>query len=357
MDKPGAPRADRPRDPDPALRAALRRGGRVLLAGPDAAEGAGRAAGQDARPARAAARAAQRAAGHPARRHHGGEHRGLRSRRGHRRAALRRQGPPHRHRRHGVPAHRVRRGAAHDPGGGAPAAVRELGEPAGGVALRPAEADPGRTRRVHRGHSPPGRVRAAGRAARDLRGGAAHAGGRGRARGRGGAHRARDDPQGVRAGGHPGARGDGAASRHVLPRRVHAAGGDPAAAARAAPLPRAGVRGDHRPDRRGALHQGPAAAPRRAAARLRAPRASPPALLRAGVEAGRRAAARVPGQEAPPGHRGGRVRRHRGPRHPRGPARGAGRRDPRRVRRGRAPDPARRRRAPSGSPGASPSTS
>ena len=134
-------------------------------------------------------------------------------------------------------------------------------------------------------------------------------------------------------------------------------GGDPAAAARAAPLPRAGVRGDHRPDRRRALHQGPAAAPRRAAARLRPPRASAPALLRAGVEAGRRAAARVPGQEAPPGHRGGRVRRHRGPRHPRGPARGAGRRDPRRVRRGRAPDPWRRRRAPSGSPASSPSTS
>ena len=65
-----------------------------------------------------------------------------------------------------------------------------------------------------------------------------------------------------------------------------------------------------------------------------------PALLRARVQAGRRAAARVPGQEAPPGHRGGRVRRHGGARHPRGPPRGAGRRDPRRVRRGGAPDPA-----------------
>ena len=61
--------------------------------GPDAAEGAGRAAGQDARPARPAARAAPRAAGHPPGRHHGGEHRRLRPRRRHRRAALRRHGP------------------------------------------------------------------------------------------------------------------------------------------------------------------------------------------------------------------------------------------------------------------------
>ena len=98
-----------------------------------------------------------------------------------------------------------------------------------------------------------------------------------------------------------------------------------------------------------ALHQGPAAPPPagcRPDFDLRA--ASAPAVLRAGVEAGRRPPARVPGQEAPPRHRGGRVRRHRGARHPRGSARGAGRRDPRRVRRGGAPDPARWASARSG---------
>ena len=155
----------RPRDPAPALlRAALRRRGRLLLAGPGAAEGAGRAAGQDARPPRAAARAAARAAGHPPGRHHGGEHRRLRPRRGHRRAGS-------------------------SAGKGLPIAIGamvflltvfgevlpmtlavehplrfcELGEPAGGVAVGRADADPHGPRRLHRGHPAPGRLRAAGR--------------------------------------------------------------------------------------------------------------------------------------------------------------------------------------------------
>ena len=72
--------------------------------------------------------------------------------------ALRTPGPGHRHRGHGVPAHRLRRGPADDPGGRAPAALLGLGEPAGGVALGPAEADPGGARRA----SPPSRLRLAG---------------------------------------------------------------------------------------------------------------------------------------------------------------------------------------------------
>ena len=73
------------------------------------------------------------------------------------------------------------------------------------------------------------------------------------------------------------------------------------------------------------------------------PRPPPPALLRAGVQARRRAPPRVPGEEAPPGDRGRRVRRHGGSGVARGSPRGAGGRDPRRVRRGGAPHPARGR--------------
>ena len=115
-----------------------------------------------------------------------------------------------------------------------PRALRGVGEPAGGLALGPARGPcAGVLGRAHRPHAAPGRLRAAAGRARDHRGGAAHAGGRGRARGRGRAHRARDDPQGVRARGHHRARGDGPAPRHVLPRRDHAARRDPAAAPRA----------------------------------------------------------------------------------------------------------------------------
>ena len=77
---------------------------------------------------------------------------------------------------------------------------------------------PRAARRVHHADRQDGRRRQ-GRAAGAVRGGAAHAGRRGRERGRGGARRARDDPQGLRARGHAGALGDGAAHGHVLPRR------------------------------------------------------------------------------------------------------------------------------------------
>ena len=59
------------------------------------------------------------------------------------------------------------------------------------------------------------------------------------------------------------------------------------------------------------------------------------AVLRAGDEEGRRAAARSAAEARPPGDRRGRVRRHRRPGHDRGPARRDRRRDPRRVRRER----------------------
>src|SRR5262249_3156400 len=219
-------------------------------------------------------------------------------------------------------------------------ALLGVGEPAGGVALGALEADPPGPRGLHRADAPDRGLGATPRPAGDLRGRAAHARGRGRARGRGGPHRARDDPQGVRAGGHARPRGAGAPRGHVLPRGHDPDRPDPADAPRAAPLAGPGVRGEHRPDRRGALHQGPAAVPRRAAAHVRPPPAPAPALLRAWIQAGRRAAPRVPGQEASPGNRGGRVRGHRGAGHARGPARGAGGRDPGRVRRGRAPHPA-----------------
>jgi hypothetical protein len=57
-----------------------------------------------------------------------------------------------------------------------------------------------------------------------------------------------------------------------------------------------------------------------------------PALLRAGAQAGRRAAARAAGREGPPRRRGRRVRGHRRPRHHRGHPRGDRRGDRRRVR-------------------------
>ena len=69
--------------------------------------------------------------------------------------------------------------------------------------------------------------------------------------------------------------------------------------------------------------------------------------LRARDQAGRRAAARDAGGEVPHGDRRRRVRRHRRPGHARGPDRGAGRRDRRRVRRrGAADRAAARRRRP-----------
>ena len=68
--------------------------------------------------------------------------------------------------------------------------------------------------------------------------------------------------------------------------------------------------------------------------------------VRARAEARRRAAPRDADEAVPHGDRGRRARRHRGPRHARGPARGDRRRDRRRVRRrgavARAPRPTAR---------------
>ena len=58
--------------------------------------------------------------------------------------------------------------------------------------------------------------------------------------------------------------------------------------------------------------------------------------LRARVDVHRRPPPRVPAAQGPHRHRARRVRRHRGPGHDRGPARGDRRRDPGRVRRGGA---------------------
>ena len=216
-----------------------------------------------------------------------------------------------------------------------------------------ADAGPRRTRRPHRAHPAARRLASGDRAARDLRGGAAHAGGRGRARGRGGARRARDDPQGVRAGGHPGARGDGAAPGHVLPRRR------PRRRTRSC---RCCARTSTRGCRcsRAPIDQSSSA--------CSTPRTSCPTSTgcrptsTSARTCTRRTSCRSPSAptrccsefQAKKLHLAIVVDEYggtAGPRHPRGPARGAGRRDPRRVRRGRAPDPARRRRAPSGSPG------
>ena len=78
-------------------------------------------------------------------------------------------------------------------------------------------------------------------------------------------------------------------------------------------------------------------------------RPAAPGPVRARDQAGRRAAAGDAGRAVPHGDRGRRVRRHRRPGHPRGPHRGAGRRDRRRVRRRGAAGRAAARRRRSGS--------
>ena len=72
--------------------------------------------------------------------------------------------------------------------------------------------------------------------------------------------------------------------------------------------------------------------------------AAPDARVRARVDDDRRPAPRVPAAQGPHRDRARRVRRHGGPGHDRGPARGDRRRDPGRVRRGGAAGRAPRRR-------------
>ena len=119
----------------------------------------------------------------------------------------------------------------------------------------------------------------------------------------------------------------------------------------------AGVRRDDRQHRRARVPEGPR---RRAAAAARATsRCSQmlrPRALRARVEARRRAAARDADREVPHGDRRRRVRRHRRPRHARGPARGDRRRDHRRVRRRGTAGRAAARTARCACPGARRST-
>ncbi len=90
-------------------------------------------------------------------------------------------------------------------------------------------------------------------------------------------------------------------------------------------------RGHRRRGRRG-LRQGPDAGGARRQGRPPRVRAHARRPLRARDQAHRRAAAGDAGRPRAPGGGGRRVRRHGRPGHPRGPDRGAGRRDPRRVR-------------------------
>ena len=201
-----------------------------------------------------------------------------------------------------------------------------------GPGARPAAAaaDPGRQRAHARQGLPRGPVRLRGRAARPgrpRRGEPAHRG-----------PRAGDDPLGLRAGRHDRPRGHGAAHRHGLHRarprrcarrcRSRCAAASPASrwSARASttwsasPTSRTSSRRTYehreaRVDRAGRVGHAPG-------------------RLRAGEQAGRRAAARDAGPADPHGDRRRRVRRHRRAGHHRGRARGDRRRDHRRVRRG-----------------------
>ena len=94
---------------------------------------------------------------------------------------------------------------------------------------------------------------------------------------------------------------------------------------------------------------------RRARRPSRSSTADAPRHLRAGLQAGRRSAARDAGGPHPPRHRGRRVRRHRRAGHHRGHPGGDRRRDHRRVRRERAAGRGARRRRGTGSPPGCPS--
>ena len=116
--------------------------------------------------------------------------------------------------------------------------------------------------------------------------------------------------------------------------KTRAAGAAPGAAQRLLPDP--GDRRGRRRRRRRRLPQGPGRAGRRTPSGPGRPRSTEvmrPPIVRAGVQARRRAAAGDAARPHPHGDRGRRVRRHRRARHDRGHPRGDRRRDHRRVRR------------------------